>query len=300
MIYRAIAFLFFISYLLAAPAHPARAEEIVDEGTYADVTSCKNCHEARYKTFACGIHGTTGFTDPEYLGCESCHGPGAAHASSGDKLKIIGPSTWTQEYVDGVCLVRCHIKTPRLKYWEGSPHQRAGLMCYNCHKVSFSRFENDKLVFKGQTMAEACLKCHSEIRIALSQRSHHPLRDSTRPDLEGNMVCSDCHNPHGSVADHLIDANSINDKCWQCHMEKKAPVLWEHPPVKENCLNCHTPHGSNNPSLLRQNVTFLCLSCHPQGNMGTGHGISSIGRGCVNCHPTIHGSNNPSGATLNQ
>jgi DmsE family decaheme c-type cytochrome len=297
---RFIAFLFAALIIISYGGLRASAEEPVGGDMYAGATECKNCHEARFEVFDHGIHGTSGYFDKSFIGCESCHGPGVMHVvAGGDKTKIIGPSTWTQAQATGFCL-NCHVKTPRLKYWEGSIHQRAGLMCHDCHKVSFARATLDKLLFKGTSQADACLRCHTEIRIALSQRSRHPLRDSSRPDSEGNMVCTDCHNPHGTVADHLIDANSINDKCWQCHMEKKMPVLWEHPPVKENCLNCHTPHGSGNRSLLAQPESFLCFSCHPQGHTGSVNNRWAVSRGCLNCHSMIHGSNNPSGVMLGQ
>ena len=241
-------------FLFAALVCSADASEPVEEGAYADVTACRNCHEPRYSTFDHGIHGTAGYFEPGFIGCESCHGPGAMHAASGgEKARIIGPSTWTQEQATGFCLA-CHVKTVKLRFWYGSAHQRAGLMCHDCHKVSFSRVENDRLVFKAATLMEACIRCHAEKRIALTQRSRHPLRDSTRPDFEGNMTCVDCHNPHGAIAAHLIDADSINDKCWQCHMEKRFPLQDGHPAAAEDCMDCHTPHGSNFPNLLRSGL----------------------------------------------
>ncbi len=39
-------------------------------------------------------------------------------------------------------------------------------------------------------------------------------------------------------------------------------MLWEHQPVRDNCLNCHTPHGSNQPRLMKEQMNFLCSSCH--------------------------------------
>ena len=65
------------------------------------------------------------------------------------------------------------------------------------------------------------------------------------------MVCSDCHNPHGSVTEALLKKDSINDVCYTCHAEKRGPFLFEHAPVRENCDNCHNPHGSVNEFLLK-------------------------------------------------
>ncbi len=77
------------------------------------------------------------------------------------------------------------------------------------------------------------------------------LRSSHMPMREGKIVCTDCHNPHGSYSEKLLRANSVNENCYTCHAEKRGPFLWEHAPVRENCLNCHDPHGSINEYLLK-------------------------------------------------
>jgi predicted CXXCH cytochrome family protein len=80
--------------------------------------------------------------------------------------------------------------------------------------------------------------------------------------------------------------------------------------VVESCLNCHHPHGSNHDELLLAPAPFLCNRCHAQiasfshpndllvrGNLAVGSFPDEriLGRGCVNCHSQIHGSNHPSG-----
>jgi hypothetical protein len=58
---------------------------------------------------------------------------------------------------------------------------------------------------------------------------------------------------------------------------------------------------------LTMRTNFLCQSCHSNvfhpSAAYSGKGISKpdkhlVGRGCVNCHSQIHGSNHPSGALL--
>lgn len=116
------------------------------------------------------------------------------------------------------------------------------------------------------------------------------------------MACSACHNPHGAPSKALINARSINDKCYECHAEKRAPVLWEHSPVKEDCTVCHTAHGSSIDKLLTTRVPRLCQECHMQGRHQSAtlatNSIFAFNRACLNCHPQVHGSNNPSGAVL--
>ena len=49
------------------------------------------------------------------------------------------------------------------------------------------------------------------------------------------MACSDCHNPHGAMADFALVGRTLNDTCFTCHAEKRGPYLWEHAPVSEDC-----------------------------------------------------------------
>ena len=45
------------------------------------------------------------------------------------------------------------------------------------------------------------------------------------PLREGKIVCSDCHNPHGTVTEAMLRDDSINDTCYKCHAEKRGPFL---------------------------------------------------------------------------
>ena len=146
--------------------------------------------------------------------------------------------------------------------------------------------------------------------------SHHPIR-------EGKVVCSDCHNPHGSPGPKLLKEFTVNETCYNCHAEKRGPLLWEHQPVRDNCLNCHTPHGSTQARLLIERMPYLCQKCHETGNHNSAPwsanqvpGVNSPynnsartapsglavpdddPRSCANCHSQVHGSNSPAGIFL--
>ena len=145
--------------------------------------------------------------------------------------------------------------------------------------------------------------------------SHHPI-------AEGKVVCSDCHNPHGSAGPKLLKKNTVTETCYTCHAEKRGPFLWEHQPATEDCTNCHNPHGSNIAPLLKSRPPFLCDECHDgphnsqspfAGNVGgiqngfkgapgavVNPSSSAAGRACMNCHVMVHGSNSPSGAFLHR
>jgi DmsE family decaheme c-type cytochrome len=128
------------------------------------------------------------------------------------------------------------------------------------------------------------------------------FRSSHMPVREGKVVCSDCHNPHGSFTESLLKKDSINDTCYTCHAEKRGPFLFEHAPVRENCDNCHDPHGSINEFSLKISRPRLCMECHGMGH-GTANGINdpkTMGRACNNCHTQVHGSNAPAGFLMHR
>jgi len=249
-------------------------------------------------------------------GCESCHGPSGEHA----KLKFIDgklvlpPVLFVKPKIDGVpaspvearnkaCLT-CH-QGDQLINWQGSQMQAAGVGCSDCHTAHAAK--DPVLVRTSQP--EVCFRCHAQQRAESFEYSHHPIR-------EGKVVCSDCHNPMGSAGPHLLKEFTVNETCYNCHADKRGPMLWEHQPVRENCLNCHTPHGSNQPRLLVEQLNFLCSSCHSAESNNSGGafgGNASVPfhsmqgsvfansalanqRQCVNCHSQVHGSNSPSGA----
>jgi len=264
---------------------------------YAGGDKCKECHEGVVGSFRSNIHAKAAFYGAKNAGCESCHGPAAAHMEAGDTAKIRNPSKLAAEASSAACL-SCHGKDKGRMFWKGSVHDSQELSCTACHKVHGNK---GKLLAKADEK-EICFSCHGEVRASMLKRSKHPLRDSSSPSGEGKMTCSSCHNAHGSRGEKLVDAKSFNDKCYKCHGEKKAPVLWEHSPVKEDCLTCHAPHGSSNDKMLVAKVPRLCQECHMQGRHQTGalatNSVFAFNRSCLNCHPMIHGSNNPSGPVL--
>ena len=152
----------------------------------------------------------------------------------------------------------------------------------------------------ARSEAETCAQCHLLPRAQGHRKSHMPVR--TGIVEEGFLTCSSCHNAHGTIADALVDAHTVNDSCTSCHAEKRGPFLWEHPPVTENCLNCHDPHGTITPAMLKVSPPRLCQTCHvaslhPSEPHAAGDRMV-VSRSCSNCHQAVHGSNHPSGMAL--
>lgn len=262
--------------------------------------ACAGCHSEKAEAFRKSPHGQRLEAIkkvPFEKTCETCHGAGSLHAAGGDVKEIFNPGKALGEKASETCLT-CHSGDRTRMFWAGSAHDGKGGSCVSCHKVHGG---NEVLLGK-KTEVELCSSCHKDVRADIAKRSKHPLRDASSKTGEGKMTCSSCHNAHGSRSEKLIAAKSINDKCYECHTEKQAAVLWEHAPVKEDCMTCHSPHGSSNDKLLTVKVPRLCQSCHMQGRHQSGtltkDSAYATGRSCVGCHVMIHGSNHPSGTVL--
>ena len=269
---------------LTAFVPPAGAQEV-----------CATCHAAVASAFAETRHGRYAASGraAEPVNCSSCHVGAAEHAASPMQRRPLSPATGPAAEVNAACL-SCHERGAQA-HWEGSAHERAGTRCTACHSV---HEQHPAASARGVTASGAgattqrCLTCHRGMRASLNARSTHPLRD-------GQMECSSCHDPHGGTGEHLLKQASVNDLCYTCHQDQRGPFLWEHAPVREDCLSCHRAHSSNYPSMLQARTTQLCQSCHQQGRHQTIPGVPrSIwldNKACLNCHSRIHGSNHPSG-----
>ena len=287
----------FLLSLLTACLLSVGALAFAVDGGYVGGTKCKECHADKVKAFSTNIHAKAGAYGFSGADCESCHGTTDAHLKSGDPSTVTNPAKIAVEAASATCLA-CHSKGKGQMYWHSSIHESQKLACVACHQIHGG---HDKLLSKANEN-DLCLACHSNIRADMFKRSKHPMRDSSSPSTEGKMTCSSCHNAHGARGEKLIDAKSFNDKCYECHSEKKAPLLWEHSPVKEDCLTCHNAHGSSNDKMLVTMIPRLCQECHMQGRHQTGtlatNSAFAFNRSCLNCHAMVHGSNHPSGAVL--
>jgi DmsE family decaheme c-type cytochrome len=296
--------------------HSVTAQE-ASKGQGQSTDVCLACHNQPKLT---GVlrspHGVAGDprTHAASEGCESCHGDSAQHRhkpEAGAKrvlpgVRFSGPDASPVAERNAVCL-GCHESGMRMN-WHGSQHAGADVPCSSCHTAHAAR---DPVLEKA-TQPQVCFACHGEQRAESFQFSHHPIR-------EGKVVCSDCHNPHGSAGPKLLKELTINETCYDCHAEKRGPLLWEHEPVREDCSICHTPHGSTQARLLKERPPYLCQSCHgldshndkslagqnlADGNRSVSSGTFAIqkfqlmARGCVNCHSQVHGSNSPGGMLL--
>ena len=253
---------------------------------------CANCHAAQVASYQASKHSVkTDARTPANAGaCSTCHGDATEHVKAGGGKGVggmMGLSTKNMpaEAINKTCLT-CHEGGKRM-HWSQSLHASRDTSCASCHKVH----QQDKVRSK-LTEAEVCFACHKEQRAQINRPFRHPI-------AEGKVVCSDCHNPHGSVGPKSVKRDSTNETCYQCHIEKRGPYVRSHQPVTEDCGICHNPHGSTNPAMVKVRAPFLCQSCHDQASHHDGEATLGAGgrsavfqaRGCLNCHTQIHGSN---------
>lgn len=295
---------------LAGTAKPAAGPASKD-------AACTRCHDESEPTPILSLyqtkHGVRG--DSRAPNCQTCHGESEKHLKGDPKVKgraapdiIFKKGTFEvsdDKDRSNQCL-SCHKGTKRAN-WDGGQHQANNVACNDCHTVHQPK---DKLLSK-KTQTEVCFTCHQEQRAQSKKISTHPID-------AGKVVCSDCHNPHGSPGPKLLKKNTVTETCFTCHAEKRGPYLWEHQPVTEDCSNCHSPHGSNIFPLLKSRAPYLCQECHdgphnsktPYGTLTAGMQAApgstvpptenAANRGCLNCHSLVHGSNHPAGALLHR
>ncbi|NMG43904.1 DmsE family decaheme c-type cytochrome [Aromatoleum toluvorans] len=305
----------------AADAPKEAPKDIVLKGD----AKCTSCHDEADAPGVLHIgktkHGTR--ADGRTPTCSDCHGDSEKHVNYKGSDKPPKPDrTFDKKSATPVaernaaCL-SCHQTDPKRHLWAGSTHERRDVACSSCHDTHTA---NDKVRDK-RTQAEVCFACHKEQRTQVNRPSHHPIP-------EGKMSCSDCHNPHGTTGPKLLVKDSTNATCFTCHAEKRGPFVHNHAPVTEDCANCHNPHGTVADAMLKARPPFLCQQCHdPANHLGTIPGVAgntdlsrnvngtvipgqaavqnnalnsvgvTQGRGCLNCHTEIHGSNNPANAS---
>ena len=183
-------------------------------------------------------------TLPEGVGCQRCHGPGAAHirlAADLDALdeavraSIVNPAKLPPKLRDDVCF-QCHLQ-PTSKL------------------TSFMRrFGRDDYSYRpGESLSDYLVHLDFDDGTDRSERfeiNHHPyrLRQSTcYVASNGELNCLTCHDPHRKVP--ATEAPTYyRDRCLSCHEIDDCrldEMAVEGGPGRaiaaDNCIACHMP-----------------------------------------------------------
>jgi hypothetical protein len=186
--------------------------------TRAIAPGCLECHATGVQT----IHGTqNGYQSPPFLeggvGCERCHGPGAAHAASGKAKDIVNPASLPSERRDSVC-AQCHL-SGEIRV------ERAG--------KSMSGFRagtnlSDYAVAFVRTGPSSGMKVTSHVE---------NLAQSACKRASGDRLwCGTCHDPH-AIPSLAEKATWFRSKCQTCHKPSECQR-------GSNCIACHMPASS--------------------------------------------------------
>ncbi|MCU0897415.1 MAG: hypothetical protein MUC55_07930 [Burkholderiales bacterium] len=202
-------------------------------------TQCATCHATGYRitSYDPANPATQKVTMSEHnTGCESCHGPGAKHAASGNKAEIFNPANATKEQSSLVCGY-CHIRKENYNFKtaqghprEDQPHPVIG-DTYKAGQDDWRKWYPEKMLIPGVNPSQP-----------FSQ--NYPNTD-------------------------LNNAFFLDDKAkaWNSHDARKHHEEWQEyiqsSHYKKNvasCSDCHSPHAVAKKAKLNPRAT--CTGCH--------------------------------------
>ncbi|MEI8348005.1 MAG: cytochrome c3 family protein [Pseudomonadota bacterium] len=159
--------------------------------------------------------------------------------------------------------------------------------CLSCHQKTT---EAGKWEMNQQYVQKGCLLCHKQQLSALHGKNT-PL------------LCSQCHDPHGSYSKDLLLKN-YGTTCRACHQATTLAGKNLHPPAKNgDCQACHTFHRPAGTAKLKDQKipSGFCLTCHTEMESRAGKAKSlhkPVLESCQHCH-SAHASNNQALLLLN-
>jgi len=270
-----------VFFALAASATTAVASTL-PQGWVGRET-CATCHDEAAAAFVSGVHGraiAARGADLLERSCESCHGPGEAHANdpSATNIRTLKGSAHDASFG----CVSCHAAEGAGLALRTPAHVRAGIACLDCHVPGHAAAVGEPLLVKPRD--QVCAGCHGAQVAQFSLPFAH--REGRTP-----VECMECHSVHGGTTAQGRVAEDARDRCVSCHTELAGPFVYPHPPMEvDGCVTCHRPHGSPYPKLLtRADVSQICLECH--ADTPSFHDLSQPKyRNCQTCHAAIHGS----------
>ncbi len=195
---------------------------------------------------------------PQGIGCQRCHGPGAAHSH----LALTGdfePAALRATIVNPAKL------PPRLR----------DDVCYECHmqpSVALSgvrRFDRGDYSFRpGQALAEYVVAVdpleEGRPRSERFEINHHPYRlEQSRCFVAsaGRLSCLTCHDPHRKVPRDQRTAH-YRSKCLGCHRLAETAAHAAQDPG--DCVACHMPERRTQ-DVVRVTMTDHLIRRRPGG-----------------------------------
>jgi tetratricopeptide (TPR) repeat protein len=196
-------------------------------------TSCLHCHVSGMQPPAQGTENrypVPVFTQ-DGVGCERCHGPGAAHLAGGP---IVNPAMLSPDRRDAVCM-QCHLEA-------NIAIERRGRHAYDFRPGdNLDDYVRHYIVVDGARTGLG----------AVSQ--FEALAQSTCKKKSGDtMSCMSCHDPHYSPSKDER-TGFYRGKCLACHGTSFGAKHYTEQP---DCTRCHMP------SLLSADVAHTEVTDH--------------------------------------
>ncbi len=232
---------------------------------------CDGCHSVGYDV-------RTKQVAEWNVGCEKCHGRGAAHAAHPSAVNIVNPARQDPVRANDGC-IQCHsqgrpIENPiEGRYFDWAVGYEVGgdlrdhwkLEDHELGKTTFTHFADGtahKNRMQGNDFVQSVMYRHG-----VTCASCHDVHGTTNPGqlrLPGNAMCQTCHQPGGvngpraaTFEAHSGHAKgSAGDECVACHMPKIEKT------IADVDVRAHTFAFITPATTEKYGVPNACTSCH--------------------------------------
>ena len=236
---------------------------------------CDGCHSVNYNIENKSVTEWN-------VGCEKCHGPGAAHVAKPSQANIVNPARLDTVQATNVC-IQCHsqgqpLKNPIAgKYYDWPVGFNVGLDLGNFWKLeehklgeqTFTHFPdgtahknrmqgNDFVQSVMYTHGISCFSCHDV----------HGTENNADLLKPANVMCLECHGPRSpngpraaTIEAHTHHARgSAGDECIACHMPKIEQTIAD-VNVRSHTFKFITPAMTD-----AFKIPNPCTDCHKDKN----------------------------------
>jgi DmsE family decaheme c-type cytochrome len=270
------------------PLGPRRTQEIPDLSRVG-AEECSTCHE--------DVKGHEKIA-AYHADCEACHGGGSLHAKTEAPGDIRYPAN-----AECLACHRVGRNTHlQWGTGEHSRAGLFCSDCHDPHSTNKRHLRASRRPGFGEDMDAAsglCVSCHDAVAARLSFPSHHPVREGAMSCLgchdphedrrvslgDRNQLCAGCHQDY--VGPWTFEHPPVVDDCAICHDPHGAvadDLLETIQPVA--CIGCHTVNDLTH----HEEFTATGIAGNTIGSPITKQEANTFLDRCTDCHGAIHGS----------
>lgn len=240
-------------------------------------SSCNNCHSVSQNgNFVGKPAGYAVTPDSAYqdVQCENCHGPGFKHVQNPDSVATQPLASIHVDFdtLAGTALVTscsgCHtgIHSPFAEQWKQSAHGSGP----------------GYAVAAGNPSCAPCHEGRTAMAVKFGETANYIERSATQTE---RIVCTVCHNPHGSPYEHQLRAPlsepSLDQLCVKCHSRTGTPP-WS---VATGTGTSRGAHGAQGLLLLGVNIGWIPPNfTYDTTQIVSSHGTAANPQLCATCH----------------